>query len=135
MAAFETGNNFQTDLANAQTWLNDTVASAFGEVVSIEGRLAAFGAALAQKQNKLTTIQREADERLQREQSEKLERESKQRARYAFSRDKTVLLFTVPPALPTQLRARAVNTKDVSRTKTRPHQRGNGRSHQREEGG
>jgi hypothetical protein len=76
-----TGNNFQDDFASAKAWLSDSVQSALDDVMSIEGRLAAFGAALAMKQNKLTTIQREADERLQREQSEKLERESRQRAR------------------------------------------------------
>lgn len=69
----------------ASKWVSDMGTAAkdsLSEVVSIESKLSAFAAALANKQNKIQDLQQEAEERFLREQKAKKESEAVERAKY-----------------------------------------------------
>ena len=81
-SGFEGVNELASQAGKASNAAASAASMSFSSVVSIESKLAAFSAALANKQSKIQDLQREADLRLEREEQARKDKELEDRAKY-----------------------------------------------------
>ena len=82
-SGFEGVNELASQAGKASNAAATAASVSFASVVSLESKLAAFSAALANKQSKIQDLQREADQRLEREEQARKDKEIEERAKYA----------------------------------------------------
>ena len=81
-SGFEGVNELASVAGRASNAAATAASVSFASVVSIESKLAAFSAALANKQSKIQDLQREADLKLEKEEQARKEKELVERAKY-----------------------------------------------------